>query len=65
MDQHTDQSSSKLPTHSYELQLAVLKQQNTRLTQEILLFNVKQYEHREELNMLLKRAKQLKKTILQ
>ena len=41
MDHYTDQSSSNIPTHSDELQLAVLKQQNTRLTYEILPFKVK------------------------
>ena len=60
MDQHTDQSSFNLPTHSDELQLAVLKQQNMRLTQEILPFTVKLYQHQDELDMLLNTAKQLK-----
>ena len=60
MDQYTDQSSSNLPTHSDELQLAVLKQQNTRLTQEILPFKIKHYQHQDELNVLLNTAKQHK-----
>ena len=57
MDQHTDQSSSILPIHSDKLQLAVLKQQNTRLTEGILPFTVKHYQHQDELNMLLNTEK--------
>ena len=60
MDQYTDQSSSNLPILSDELQLAVVKQQNTRLTQEILPFTVKHYLHQDELNMLLNTTRQLK-----
>ena len=60
MGQYTDQSSSKTPTHSDELQLAVLKQQNTRLTHEILPLKVKHYQHQDELNILLNTAKQIK-----
>ena len=41
MDHHTDQLSSNISTHSDELQLAVLTQQNKRLTREILPFEVK------------------------
>ena len=60
VDHHIDQSSSHVPTHSDELQLAVLTQQNKRLTREILPFKVKHYQHQEELNILLNTAKQLK-----
>ena len=45
MDQYNDQSPSNLPTHSEKLQLAVLKQQNTRLTNENLPFKVRHYQH--------------------
>ena len=60
MDHHIDQTSSHVPTHSDELQLAVLKQQNKRLTREILPFEVKHYQHQDELNILFNTAKQLK-----
>ena len=60
MDQYTDQSSSNLQTHSDELQAAVLTQQNSLLSKEILPFTVKHYQHQDALNMLLKTAKQLK-----
>ena len=60
MDLHTDQPSSNIPTHSDELQLAVLTQQNKRLTREILRFEVKYYQHQDVLNILLNTAKQLK-----
>ena len=60
MDHHIDQPSSHVPTHSDELQLAVLTQQNKRLVREILPFEVKHYQHQDELIILLKTAKQLK-----
>ena len=60
MDHHTDQPSSDIPTHSDELQLAVLTQQNRRLTREILPFEVKHYQHQDELYILINTAKQLK-----
>ena len=60
MDHHIDQPSSHVRTHSDELQLAVLTQQNRRLTREIVPFEVKQYQHQNELNILLNTAKQLK-----
>ena len=60
MDHHTDQPSSHIPTQSDELQLAVFTQQNKRLTREILPFEVKHYQHQDELKILLKTAKQLK-----
>ena len=60
MDHHIDQPSSQFPTHSNELQLAALTQQNSRLTLEILPFEVKHYQHQDELNILLNKAKQLK-----
>ena len=41
-------------------QLAVLTQKNRRLTREILPFEVKHYQHQDELNILLNTAKQLK-----
>ena len=59
MDHHIDQPSSHVPTHSDDLQLAVLTQQNRRLTREILSFEVKNYQHQDELNVLLNTAKQL------
>ena len=60
MDHHIDQHSSHVPTHSDELQLAVLTQQIRRLTREILPFEVKHYQHQDELNILLNTTKQLK-----
>ena len=41
MDHHIDQPFSHVPTHSDELQLAVLRQQNKRLTREVLPFEIK------------------------
>ena len=58
MDHHIYQPSSHVPTHSDELQLAVLLQQNKRLKREILPFEVKYYQHQDELNILLNTAKQ-------
>ena len=60
MDHHIDQPSSHAQTHSDELQLAVLTQQNRHLTREILPFEVKHYQHQVELKILLNTAKQLK-----
>ena len=60
MDHDVDRPSSNVPTHSDELQLAVLTQQNKRLTREILPFEVKHYQHQDELNILLNTAIQLK-----
>ena len=60
MSRHTGQKSSKPDTHSEELQLAVLTQRNQHLVHEFLPFKVAQYQHQDELNLLLKKAKQLK-----
>ena len=60
MDHHVDQPSSHVPTHSNELQLVVLTQQNKRLIREILPFEVKHYRHQDKLNILLSTAKQVK-----
>ena len=60
MDHHIDQPPCHVPTNSDELQLAVLTQQNKRLIHEILPFEVKHYQHQDELNILLNTAKQLK-----
>ena len=60
MDHYTNHPSSTIPTHSDELQLAVLTQQNKRLTREILPFEVKHYQLQDELNIMLNTAKQLK-----
>ena len=60
MDHHIDQPSSHVPTHSDELQLAVLTQQNKRLIREILPFEAKHYQHQGESNILLNTAKQIK-----
>ena len=60
MDHHIDQPSSLVPTQLDELQLAVLAQQNKRLTREFLPFEVKHYQQQNELNILLNTAKQLK-----
>ena len=59
MDHHIDRLSSHIPTHSDQLQLAVLTQQNRRLTREILPFEVKHYQHKNEPNILLNTTKQL------
>ena len=60
MDYHIHQPSSHVPTHSDEIQLAVLTQQNKRFTREILPVEVKHYQHHDELNILLNTAKRLK-----
>ena len=60
MSRHTDQTLSNSDTHSDELQLAVLTQLNKRLIREVLPFQIKQYQHQDELNSLLNTAKQLK-----
>ena len=57
MDHRIDQPSSQVPTHSDEMQLAVLTQQNKRLTREILPCEVKHYQHQDELNILLNKEK--------
>ena len=59
MDHHIDQPYSHVPTHSDELQLAVLTQQNKRITRETLPFEVEHYRHQDELKILLNTAKQL------
>ena len=45
MNRHICQTSSNTDTHSDELQLAVLKQQNKRSQRDILPFEVKHYRH--------------------
>ena len=60
MDQHPEQSSSNYQTHSEKLQLADLTQQNPCLMPEISPFEVKHYQHQDELHILLSIAKQLK-----
>ena len=60
MDNHIDHPSSNTPTHSDELQLAVLTQQNKRLTRELPPFEVKHCQYQDELNLLLSFVKQLK-----
>ena len=60
MNHRIGRTSSNTDTHSDKLQLAVLTQQNNRLIRDILLLEVKQYGHQDELNLLLNTAKQLK-----
>ena len=60
MDHHIAQPSSHVPTHFNKPQLAVLTQQNKHLTRKILSFEVKHYQHQDELNILYNTAKQLK-----
>ena len=60
MHHHIDQPTSHVPTHSDELQLAVLTQPNNCLIREILPFEVKHYQHQDGLSILLNSAKQLK-----
>ena len=57
MSRHSGQRSSKTDTHSEELQLDVLTQQNKRLMHEILPFKIAQYQHQDDLNLLLNTAK--------
>ena len=59
MSRHTGQKSSKSDTYSKDLQLAVPTQQK-RPIHEILPFQIAQYQHQDELNLLLNTAKQLK-----
>ena len=60
MSRHTGQTSSISGTHSKDLQLAVLTQQNQRLLHETLPIEITHYYHQQELNLLLHTAKQLK-----
>ena len=60
MHHYTVQTSSNTDTHSDELQLAVLTQQNKRLQRDSLPLEAKHYQHQDELNLLLNVAKQLK-----
>ena len=50
MSHQTGQTASKLDTHSDELHLVVLTQQNKRLLHEKLPFKIAQYQHQDELN---------------
>ena len=65
MEHHVDQPSSNVPTHSDKLQLANLTQQNKRLTRDILSFEVKHYQHQDELNILFNTENNSNTTILQ
>ena len=56
MNHYTGQTHS----HTDELQLAVLTQENKRLQHDILSFEAKHYQHQDELNLFLNVAKQLK-----
>ena len=56
----TGQTSSKSDTHSEELHLALLTQQNKRPMSQILPFKITQHQHQDEINLLLNAAKQLK-----
>ena len=60
MNHYTGQTSSNTDTHSDEIQIAVLTQQNKRLQRDILPFEFRQYQHQHELNLFLNVAKQLK-----
>ena len=60
MSRHSGQTSSKLYFHSDELQLSVLTQLNKALIHEISTFKNAQYQHQEEIKLLLNTAKQLK-----
>ena len=60
MNHYTGQAFTNTDTHSEELQLAVLTQQNKRLQHDILPFEAKHYQHQDELNLLLNVTKQLK-----
>ena len=60
MDHHIDQPPSYIPTHLDALQLAVLTQQSKRLKEDVLPFEVKHYQHQDELKIPLDTAKQLK-----
>ena len=60
MNKYNVQTSSNTNTHSDELQLGVLTQQNKRLQRDILPFEASHYQHQDELNLLLNVANQLK-----
>ena len=59
MSRHTGQTSSKSDPHSDELQLNVLTRQNKRLTHEILPFQIAQYQHQDQLNLINESAFEL------
>ena len=60
MNHHIGQFSSNIDTHSDELYLVFLTQQNKRLLRGILSFEVNYYRHQDEINLLLQSMKQLK-----
>ena len=60
MNHHIGQTSSNLHSHSDNLQIAVLTQQNKLLTRDVLPFEVEPYQNQDELNILLNIAKQVK-----
>ena len=59
MNHHIGPTSSNKDTHSDELKLTVLTQQNKRLLREILAFEINYYQQQMN-NLLLNTAKQLK-----
>ena len=57
MSRHTGQNSSKPDPHSDASQLVVLTQHNKRLMHDFLSFKITQYQHQDELNLLLNTAR--------
>ena len=54
MNHYTVQTFSNTNTHSDELQLSVLKQQNKQLQCDNISFEAKHYQHQDELNLFRK-----------
>ena len=57
MSRHNGQTSSKLDTNSEKLQLAVRTQQHKLLVHKIFSFKIAQYQHQDEMNLLLNTSK--------
>ena len=60
MSRRTGQTSSKLDTNSEKLQLVVRTQQHKFLVHGIFSFKIAQYQHQDEMNLLLNTSKRLK-----
>ena len=53
MNRHTGQTSPQSDTHSDELQLAIIKQQNRCLKPDMKPFKITKFQNADELNLLL------------
>ena len=60
MSRQTGQTSLTTDSHSHELQLAVSTKRSKALIHKCSPFKIAQYQHQDELNILLNTAKQLK-----